>query len=91
MGDQELSTCQVELKVQSDSMVALSVTQRLANSTGALNFLGDEIAVECELAGVEGLRASRIPGAANSTADWLSRPDKMEAKPLSHRRWKVYQ
>ena len=72
----ELASCQVELKVQSDSMVALAVTQRLSNSTSSLNFLGAEIAVQCEIAGVENLKASNIPGAASVAADWLSRPQK---------------
>ena len=48
----ELASCQVELKVQSDSMVALAVTQKLSNSTSTLNFLVAEIAVQCEIAGV---------------------------------------
>ena len=78
----ELASCQVELKVQSDSMVALAVTQRLSNSTSSLNFLGAEIAVQCEIAGVENLKASHIPGAANVAADWLSRPQKEATNPM---------
>lgn len=62
----------MELKVQSDSMVALAVTQRLSNSTASLNFLGAEIAVQCEMAGVENLKASHIPGMANVAADCLT-------------------
>ena len=78
----ELASCQVELKVQSDSMVALAITQRLSNSTSSLNFLGAEIAVQCEIAGVENLKASHIPGAANVAADWLSRPQKEATNPM---------
>lgn len=77
----ELTACQVELKVQSDSMVALAVTQRLANATSTLNFLGAEIAVQCEVAGIENLKASHIPGVANVAADWLSRQDKGSDMP----------
>lgn len=36
----ELATCNVTLHVQSDRLVALALTQRLAVSTPALNFLG---------------------------------------------------
>ena len=79
----DLSSCSVELQVQSDSLVALATTSRLSSSTLTLNFLGAEIALMCEEIGIEGLRTSHIPGSANATADWLSRPDKVakEAMP----------
>ena len=75
----ELASCQVQLQIQSDSVVALAVSQKLSNSTSALNFLGAEIAVQCELVGLENLKATHIPGTANVAADWLSRPEKANA------------
>ena len=73
----ELQSCHVELQVQSDSLVALATAKRLSSSTSTLNFLGAEIALVCEEIGIEGLRTSHIPGSANTSADWLSRPDKI--------------
>ena len=75
----QLSSCHLELQVQSDSMVALSTSQKLSNPTAALNFIGAEIAIQCEAAGVEGLRVTHIPGVANEVADYLSREDKWES------------
>ena len=43
----------------------------------AENFIGAEIAIQCEKIGIEGLKCSHIPGAANTVADYLSRPDRM--------------
>ena len=78
----ELSSCQVELQVQSDSVVALATAQKLSSSNPTLNFMGAEIAVQCEEIGVEGLKCSHIPGAANTVADFLSRPDRMAKEEL---------
>eukprot|EP00435_Cladocopium_sp_Y103_P007558 s2194_g2.t1 len=78
----ELASCAVELQLQSDSMVALATTQRLSSPHATLNYLGAEIAITCEEIGLEGLRTSHIPGAANSVADYLSRPDKMAKAEL---------
>lgn len=78
----ELATCSVTLHVQSDSLVALALTQRMASSTPALNFIGAELAIACEAAGIEGLKATHIPGAANTTADFLSRPSKQRTMAL---------
>eukprot|EP00435_Cladocopium_sp_Y103_P052516 s2172_g16.t1 len=75
----ELRSCNLTLHVQSDSLVALAMTQKLSNSNPALNFFGAELAITCEVAGVEHLKATHIPGAANTTADWLSRPSKQRA------------
>ena len=74
----ELSSCQV----QSDSIVALATMHRLASSNPTLNFLGAEVAIQCEKIGIEGLRCSHIPSAANVVADYLSRPDKMAKEEL---------
>ena len=75
----QLASCHLELQVQSDSMVALSTSQKLSNPNAALNFIGAEIAIQCEAIGVEGLRATHIPGVANEVADYLSREDKRES------------
>ena len=75
----QLASCHLELQVQSDSMVALSTSQKLSNPTAALNFVGAEIAIQCEAIGIEGLRATHIPGVANEVADYLSRKDKWES------------
>jgi hypothetical protein len=55
---------------------------RLASSNPTLNFLGAEVAIQCEKIGIEGLRCSHIPSAANVVADYLSRPDKMAKEEL---------
>eukprot|EP00435_Cladocopium_sp_Y103_P065381 s228_g27.t1 len=73
----ELSSCHVELQVQSDSVVALATMQKMSGAKAALNFIGAEVAIECEAIGVEGLICTHIPGAANGLADYLSRPDRM--------------
>lgn len=46
--------------MQSDSIVAFALTQRLSNTTpaSALNFLGAELGVVCEGTGVEHIAAS---------------------------------
>ena len=72
----ELASCRVELQVQSDSVTTLALTQRLANRDCTLNFLGGELAVQCERIGIEALAASHLPGSANTVADFLSRPSK---------------
>ena len=78
----ELASCSVTLNVQSDSMVALAATQRLAHSTPTLNFLSAELALECERVGIERLSTTHVPGSANIEADYLSRPDKWTAGNL---------
>jgi hypothetical protein len=78
----ELSVCSVTLQVQSDSLVALAMTQKFGNSTPALTFLRAEWAIACEMANVEYMKATRIPGLANTTADYLSRPSKQKSAQL---------
>jgi hypothetical protein len=51
----ELSMCSLTLQVQSDSLVALAMTQKMS------------------------MKATHIPGSANTTADYLSRPSKHKA------------
>ena len=72
----ELSSCRVDLQVQSDSVTALALSQKLSNKDSALNFLGGELAIQCERIGIEALSASHLPGSANTVADFLSRPSK---------------
>ena len=75
-GEKEFASCHVELQV-SDSIVALATTHKMSSSKLAFNFLGAEVAIQCEKIGIEGLKCSHIPGAANVVADFLSRPDRM--------------
>ena len=44
----QLKACQLVLQVQSDSMIALATTQKLSNPSPTLNFIGTEIAIQCE-------------------------------------------
>ena len=76
----ELASCRVTLQVQSDSLVALALTQRMSNADAALNFIGGEISVECERCGIEHLQAGHVPGTANDVADYLSRPEEWQSK-----------
>ena len=64
----------LQVQVQSDSMVALALSQRLAASTPSLNWIGAETALALEELGVEELQSLHIPGKANLEADHLSRP-----------------
>ena len=57
-------------------MVALSTSQKLSNPSHQLNFIGAEIAIQREAIGIEGLKATHIPGVANEVADYLSREEK---------------
>ena len=52
----------------------LALSQRLAASTPTLNWLGAEMSIGLEEAGVEIFRSVHIPGKANVEADYLSRP-----------------
>ena len=79
--ERELQSCQVTLVIESDSLTALATTQRLASSDPALNFLGAELPIAVEAAGLEKLQAKHIPGTANVNADYLSRPSKWGNTP----------
>ena len=78
--NKELASCQVLLQIQSDSLVALALTQRLGNNDPSLNYIGAETAVECEKGGIERLQAGHVPGTANNVADYLSRPEEWDNK-----------
>ena len=73
----ELASCHVELQVQSDSVVALATSQKMASSNPSLNFIGAELAITAEQIGIEGFKCTHIPGVANGIADYLSRPDRV--------------
>eukprot|EP00435_Cladocopium_sp_Y103_P027534 s576_g6.t2 len=79
--EKDLQSCQVQLVIESDSLIALATSQRLSGSDPALNFLGAEISIACESAGIESLVARHIPGTANVSADYLSRPSKWATTP----------
>ena len=73
--EEEAQSYRVKLVVQSDSLVALALTQRMAASTPTLNYLGAELALAIEEAGIERLEPVHIPS-ANVAPDFLSRPSK---------------
>ena len=72
----------VELALQSDSITALALTQRLGAFTPALNHLGGEIGLVMEELCLEKVRPVHVPGAANGLADFLSRPEKIRKLSL---------
>ena len=75
----------VTLVVQSDSVVALTLIEKKANSSVSLNFLGACLSISLEEASVERVKTMHIPGAANLEADWLSRPSKWSTEPVPTR------
>ena len=64
----------VTLEVQSDSIVALALSQRLGASTATLNWIAAELSLSLEEVGAEALTTKHIVGKANIEADYLSRP-----------------
>ena len=72
----------VELALQSDSITALALTQRLGASTPALNHLGGEIGLVMEELCLEKVKPVHVPGPANGLADFLSRPEKWKKLSL---------
>ena len=64
------------LAVRSDSTVALSLLQKSASSSPALNMLAAELSLLLEhlKVGVGDVALSHVPGKLNILADWLSRP-----------------
>lgn len=66
----------MEIRVQSDSVIALALAEKLAASSPGLNFFGAELGIALETLQVEKLVTCHIPGPANTVADYLSRPDK---------------
>eukprot|EP00439_Symbiodinium_sp_Y106_P080976 s652_g19.t2 len=77
----------VTVTLQSDSVVALAMAEKLTGKSPAFNRLGAEMAYRLEEMGLQSLRAVHIPGAANKVADYLSRPHEREGdlpKELTH-------
>ena len=61
----KLVGCCVTLTVESDSVVALALTQKLSGKSPALNYIGAELSILAEDAGIEEFRSRHIPGTAN--------------------------
>ena len=70
-----LTSVNVAINIQSDSVTALALTQKFSNSNSTLNYLGAELAITCEALGLTELNPIHLPGTANKEADFLSRPD----------------
>ena len=71
----------VELTIQADSVTALAMAQKQSAASPAINFLGATLGILLEKAKVEEMKLVHIPGAANKTADYLSRPSKWKGTP----------
>ena len=70
----KLAGCGITLTVEADSIVALALTQRWAGKSPSLNYIGAELGIAAEEGGIEEFRSKHVPGAANTHADYLSRP-----------------
>eukprot|EP00435_Cladocopium_sp_Y103_P058029 s1426_g20.t1 len=81
---EKLKGMSVTVTVQSDSVTALALAQRLSakSSSPGLNFLGAELALCLEELGIEELRTRHIPGKANVASDFLSRPSSWKSSPM---------
>jgi len=77
----KLAGMAVELTVQADSVTALAMAQKQSAASPAINFLGATLGILLEKAKVEEMKLVHIPGAANKTADYLSRPSKWKGTP----------
>ena len=77
----KLYNTSVCLTVESDSTVALAMAQKLSGKAPALNYVGAELGILMESAGIEEIRCRHIPGSANINADYLSRHSKWLTHP----------
>ena len=77
----KLAGMAVELTIQADSVTALAMAQKQSAASPAINFLGATLGILLEKAKVEEMKLVHIPGAANKTADYLSRPSKWKGTP----------
>ena len=73
-----LALSSVHLVVQSDSVTALALSQKLSASSAALNFIAAEMSLLLEELGIEKVTPIHIPGVANKAADFLSRPSQWD-------------
>ena len=64
------------LTLESDSTVALAMAEKVSGKSPALNYIGAELGILLEEAGIEEVKCRHIPGTANEYADYLSRPSK---------------
>lgn len=87
----KMSNLDLELTIQSDSVTALAMAQKQSAASAGLNFLGAVLGIMLERFKVEEVKLLHIPGAANTTADYLSRPSiwKDKEKPEALRSVKV--
>ena len=69
------------LEFVSDSIAALTLSQKLSGRGHALNFVGAELAVVLERLAIDDIKTVHIPGVANKATDWLS-PFTFLLKPL---------
>ena len=69
-----IRSIKVGVAIRSDSTVALSLLEKAASSTPALNLLSSEMALKLEHLQVDEVTLSHLPGKINALADWLSRP-----------------
>ena len=70
--------CCVTLTVESDSVVALALTQKWSGRSPALNYIGAELSLLAEEAGIEEFRSKHIPGSANTMAGLPQQAIEME-------------
>ena len=73
-----LAMSSVHLVVQSDSVTALALSQKLSASSAALNFIAAEMSLLLEELAIEKVTPVHIPGVANKAADFLSRPSQWD-------------
>ena len=69
------------LTLESDSTVALAMAEKVSGKSPALNYIGAELGILLEEAGIEEVKCRHIPGTANEYADYLSRPSKWLKHP----------
>ena len=68
----------ITMEFVSDNIAALTLAQRHAGKGSGLNFLGGELSVTLEELAIDQVLTTHIPGVANKSADWLSRPSTWE-------------
>ena len=76
-----MASVRMGLAIRSDSTVALSLLEKAASSTPALNMLAAEMALLLERLQIGEVVLSHVPGKINILADWLSRPETRAETP----------
>lgn len=71
----------VTINILSDSVTALAMTQRQPGASAPFNFLKPVMGLLLESYRVEEAHLQHVPGAANTVADWLSRPSTWKTYP----------